>query len=246
MGNAYFVAGRRTILGLTAAFAFQPMQRAVADVPPSTRRILVVGDSQAQGLAAGLHRGARHGNWGRILDDAKPGTGLVSLAAYDWPASLPALLKTTQPDLAMLMFGANDGMPLRLETGKAVLFGNDAWKAAYRARATAIAQAVRQSGAKLVWVGNPIARDAEYSRNMQLINAIFADVTRAQGGSFVDIWLTVSDGAGNFAGYGANLAGVTERLRLDDGIHFTPAGYDILAAHVMRSVETTHLASIQK
>jgi hypothetical protein len=30
--------------------------------------------------------------------------------------------------------------------------------------------------------------------------------------------------------------GTTQRLRLDDGIHFTPGGYDLLAAKVMQAV----------
>ena len=245
-GKLYLSTERRAFLGFCAALATRPLHAAVAGDPVKTRTIEVLGDSQAQGLAAGLHRAARAARWAHVLNDAKPGTGLVAPSIFDWPGSLPGLLKSAHPDIAVLMFGANDCMSIRLPTGHAVAFGTGTWTETYRARATTIARAVKAAGARLIWVGNPIARDATYSHNMQVVNAIFADVVSREGGTFIDTWLTVSDGAGNYAGYGRSLAGATERLRLDDGIHFTPSGYDIIAARVMSNLQDTQLASTQK
>jgi hypothetical protein len=88
------------------------------------------------------------------------------------------------------------------------------------------------------WVGNPIAREEKYSRDMRILNALFADVVQAEGGVFIDIWLLVSEG-GQYAAHGPTLAGGVARMRLDDGIHFTPEGYDVVAAQVMRTVAAT-------
>ncbi len=246
VGKPYLLAERRAFLGLCAALATGPLQAATSGSPAKTRTIQVIGDSQAQGLAAGLHRAARTARWAHVLNDAKAGTGLVAPGIFDWPAAVPGMLKSAHPDVAVLMFGANDCMSIRLENGHAVAFGSPSWTSIYRARVTAIARAVKAAGARLIWVGNPIARDAAYSHNMQVVNAIFADVVGREGGTFIDIWLAVSDGAGNYAGSGPTLAGVTERLRLDDGIHFTPSGYDIIAARVMSSLQDTQIASTQK
>jgi hypothetical protein len=246
VGKLYLATERRSFLGFCAALAAGPVHAAVIGNPVKTRTLEVIGDSQAQGLAAGLHRAARGARSAHVLNDAKPGTGLVAPSIFDWPAAVPGLLKAAHPDVAVLMFGANDCMSIRLENGHAVAFGTSTWTDKYRQRATAIARAVKASGARLIWVGNPIARDATYSKNMQVVNAIFADVVSREGGTFIDTWLTVSDGSGNYAGYGRNLAGATERLRLDDGIHFTPSGYDIIAARVMSNLQDTQLASTQK
>jgi hypothetical protein len=122
-----------------------------------------------------------------------------------------------------------------------VPFRTDQWKDIYRLRAAAMLHALKEAGITVVWVSNPIARDATYSRDMQYINAIFAEAVAAEGGTYLDIWLSVSDGEGHYTGYGKTLSGATARLRLDDGIHFTPAGYDVLGAHVMQSITDMHL-----
>jgi len=246
MAPLHVTAPRRAALtaclGLLARVCGFPA-RAADPVKPCT--IMVIGDSQAQGLAAGLHRAARSLAWAHVLNDAKAGTGLIAPETFDWPATLPGLITSAHPDVAVLMFGGNDRLPIKTGNGTTVAFRTDKWLAIYRPRAAALVHTLKAAGVKIIWVSNPIARDETYRNDMQYINAIFADVTNAEGGTYLDIWLTISDGAGNYAGYGKTLAGATARLRLDDGIHCTQAGYDILAARVMQSIGDLHLASAQ-
>jgi hypothetical protein len=218
---------------------------ALADDAVKQRIVMVVGDSQAQGLATGLHHAAREAGWAHVLNNAKPGTGLIAPQTFNWPAYLPGLIKTAHPDIAVMMFGANDRLPLQTESGTTVPFRTDAWRDIYKLRVTAMLHALKDAGVQIVWVSNPIAREANYSRDMQYINAIFAEAVAAEGGNYLDIWLSVSDGEGHYTGYGKTLSGATARLRLDDGIHFTPAGYDVLGAHVMQSLGDLHLAANQ-
>ena len=212
-----------------------------ADDPPAQKTIMVIGDSQAQGLATGLHHAARAAGTARVVNDAKPGSGLIAPATFNWPAHVPDLIKSVHPDMAVMMFGANDRLPLQTESGTTVPFRTDQWKDIYRLRASAMLHALKEAGITVVWVSNPIARDATYSRDMQYINAIFAEAVAAEGGKYLDIWLSISDGEGHYTGYGKTLSGATGRLRLDDGIHFTPAGYDVLGAHVLQSIADMHL-----
>jgi hypothetical protein len=216
-----------------------------ADDPAKQRTIMVIGDSQAQGLATGLHHAAREAGWARVLNDAKPGSGLIAPATFNWPAHVPELLKSIHPDMAVMMFGANDRLPLTTESGTTVPFRTDMWKDIYLLRVTAMLHALKEAGVKVVWVSNPIARDATYSRDMQYINAIFAEAVANEGAKYLDIWLSISDGNGHYAGYGKTLSGSTARLRLDDGIHFTPAGYDVLGASVLQSISDMHLLADQ-
>lgn len=222
---------RSVLLGLAAA----PIA-ARAAVPDTRRLILVIGDSQAQGLGSGIQRWARAAGTTRAVNAAKPGTGFVSLDPFDWSAAIPGLLAPATPDAVVMMIGGNDRLPIRLPDGQSLPFASDAWANVYRARVAQAVRAVRSVGIPLVWVGNPIARADAYSRDMQTINALFAEVVGAEGGTFVDIWLLVSED-GHYAAHGKSLGGFTVKLRLDDGIHFTPDGYDLVAARVMQAVD---------
>ena len=91
------------------------------------------------------------------------------------------------------------------------------------------------SGARLkvIWCGNPIARSPTYSADMSYINDIFADEVAHFGGEFLPLWTVIADNQGQFTAYGPDRSGVTERLRNDDGIHFTAAGYELIAERVI-------------
>jgi len=238
-----FISKLRGCVALAACLVAFCLPARADDALVKQRTIMVIGDSQAQGLAAGLHHAARSLGWARVLNDAKPGSGLIAPATFDWPAYVPKLIKEIHPDIAVMMFGGNDRLPLQTGDGTTVPFRTDTWKDIYRLRVVAMVHALREAGVQVIWVSNPIAREANYSNDMQYINAIFADVAAAEGATYIDIWLAVSDGSGHFAGYGKTLSGATARLRLDDGIHFTPAGYDVIGAKVMQSIGDLHLAS---
>ncbi len=57
------------------------------------------------------------------------------------------------------------------------------------------------------------------------------------GGDYIPLWTIIADDDGNYAAYGKALDGETKRLRQDDGIHFTPAGYDIIAVKIRTEID---------
>jgi hypothetical protein len=68
---------------------------------------------------------------------------------------------------------------------------------------------------------------------MKFINDIFAQEVARFGGTFLPLWTVIADNQGQYTAYGQDRAGVTERLRNDDGIHFTSAGYELIAERVI-------------
>ena len=73
---------RHLLFGATLS----PLLSRTARAAEPLSRILVVGNSQAQGLAAGLQRQFRgDGSW-RVIDRSRIATGLCSPTRYDWPA----------------------------------------------------------------------------------------------------------------------------------------------------------------
>ena len=225
--------------GLLAATAL-PLSAAHADTPPvadapAPRAIVVFGDSQAEGLAAGLRRVARQLPGTKIQNRTKAGTAISQVETYDWPA----VIQDYQPDptvtTAVLMFGGNDRVPMHPAAGPAIPFKAPAWNEAYQSRVAAILHSLADKKLHTIWVSQPICREAKYSADMAYLNTIFRGEAASCNATYLDIWTAIADGD-QFAAYGKTLDGATARLRLDDGIHFTPSGYDILASKVMRAI----------
>jgi hypothetical protein len=59
----------------------------------------------------------------------------------------------------------------------------------------------------------------------------------AAGADWFPSWSLFTDDEGNFAPYGKGTDGVTTRLRADDGVHLTSAGYDVLANALLPEIE---------
>src|SRR5579872_804547 len=102
--------GRRAVMrGLAFWLVLNGLARGVRAFDGPVR-VLVLGDSQAQGLAGGVQRLLRRDRRFRVLDRSKIGTGLLS-RAYDWPSAVREIPGTDHPDIALVMFGANDRPP---------------------------------------------------------------------------------------------------------------------------------------
>jgi hypothetical protein len=207
--------------------------------PPTA--VVVFGDSQAQGLAGGLQRAARRVPGWKVENRTKPGTAISQAGNYDWPAAIAAYKPDGRVTTAVLMFGGNDRLPIREASGGVIPFRSQAWHDEYRARVVAILRSLSADKLRIIWVADPICRDETYSVDMAYLNGVYRDVLAGSGATYLDIWTAIADPSGKFAAYGPGLDGTMQRLRLDDGIHFTPGGYDILAAKVMQAVTNAPL-----
>jgi hypothetical protein len=196
------------------------------------KRVVVFGDSQAQGVAGGLQRVLIDDPRYKVLNRSHPGAALVH-SENEWLGPITGFVDKDKAQIAVVMFGANDRLDLRDEDGKYVHFRTDEWRAAYARRADRILTTLSSARLKIVWCGNPIARSPQYSADMSYINDIFAGEVAHFGGEFLPLWTVIADNQGQFTAYGPDRSGVTERLRNDDGIHFTAAGYELIAERVI-------------
>lgn len=222
--------GRRALLAGLGASAVP-----ASAVPASSAlRVLVIGDSQAQGLAGGLLRMYRRDRRARVTDRSKISTGLSSTTSYDWPATVHQLVGEHE-DVSLALFGANDRPPFRasLPANAARL---DAWSAAYADRVRDIMETLLTAQSRVVWVGHPIVRDAQWADDIRLLNDIFAEAAEDTGAIWAPLWNVFAD-KGDYSPYGNGVDGVVTRLRADDGVHLTPAGYDVAANYLRPMIE---------
>ena len=230
-----FVIGRRgRWVGVAGLVAFWCVigATAFADDDATVRRVVVFGDSQAQGLAGGLQRVLIDDPRYKVLNRTHPGAALVH-AESEWLGPIENFTDKDKANIAVVMFGANDRLDMRDDDSQYLHFRTDDWRAAYTKRVDRILTALTGGGLKIIWCGNPIARSPTYSADMGYINEIYSDEVAHFGGEFLPLWTVIADNKGQFTAYGPDRSGVTERLRNDDGIHFTAAGYELIAERVI-------------
>ncbi|HKS88914.1 MAG TPA: DUF459 domain-containing protein [Stellaceae bacterium] len=215
---------------------------ASADEPTAPTTIVVFGDSQAAGLARGLQRVLVEDDRYRILNRTHAGAALVH-GDKEWLAPVQRFTQAEKADIAIVMLGANDRIDMRGEDGGYLRFRSDDWRAAYAARADKILSLLADAKLKVMWCGNPIARSPAYSEDMSYINDIYAGETAKFGARFVPLWSVVADDQGRYAAYGKDRDGTTERMRADDGIHFTAAGYELIAEKILGLLSSSAAAT---
>jgi hypothetical protein len=205
-----------------------------AESPPTT--VEVVGDSQAQGLAGALERLFLRSPQFHVLDRSKISTGISLHAGFDWPQQAKTLAAAHNADVVVIMFGANDRPTIRrgLEVDPTL---RDEFRQTYGERAREIIRAFRGTGSEVIWVGHPVVRDNVYTEDMQLLNAIYKSAAADEGARWVPTWAMFTTPDGGFTPYGKGIDGMTQRLRADDGVHFTPAGYDVVATRLEPLIE---------
>ena len=176
----------------------------------------------------------RHETSCRVVDRSRISTGLVSPTRFDWPGSIAGIAEAERGAIAIVMFGANDRPPIspnNRETSPAAV----AFRGSYGAHIRAMAAGLEKYCAAVIWVGHPIVRDPAYSEDMAFLNRLYA--SQAIGADWFPSWPLFMDDDGNYTAYGKGIDGPSTRLRADDGVHLTPAGYDVLAKAVLPVID---------
>jgi hypothetical protein len=173
--------------------------------------------------------------------DGHVATGLARPEVFNWPAYLNDVINTQAPDTMVLTIGSNDDQSLTGEGGGAS-FGSQEWQDEYRRRVGGLMdQVTGASKTKLFWVGIPLVRNGARIEGYTLINDIARSEAAKRRGkvTFVDTFPVLADANGAYADYLLNADGTVVQVRAGDGIHFTRAGGDRIAAAVMGAMYDT-------
>ncbi len=199
---------------------------------PRIMNVVILGDSLGDGLWAGLYRELKADGRFNITKRSRVSTGFVRRDYYDWNAAVEDVLDEEQVDIAIIMIGTNDRQVLVDDEGRRHSLRTPGWEAAYKDRIDRFTASLMERGVLVYWVGLPVMRSPRFGRDMQYFNSIYEDRAAANGIPFIPTWNDLADGAGAYSAYGEDTRGRRRLLRADDGIHFTLAGYRVLAAVV--------------
>jgi uncharacterized protein len=196
--------------------------------------IAVIGDSLTEQLGPAIvDRTSRPGVPANTTHDFTYSSGLTRPDFYDWPARAAQLAEQADPDLWIVMVGANDAQDLRDADGRFRSIGSDEWEDIYRQRIGVLMDQLTQEGRAVIWVGQPIMRSTTFDESMEYVSSLYE---REAGTrplvSYVDARAVFSTPDGAYADYLPAGAGQLAEMRLSDGIHLTRAGAQRLAEQI--------------
>lgn len=236
-------AGTLSRRALLSALATMPLATRPGWSAADEIRIAFIGDSLSDGMWGGATRlvsqEACLGQRVRLGRFAENGTGLTRPAKYDWVTEGKAVVAKFKPTISVVSLGLNDRQSI-VDTSRARFdLGTPGWRTRYLELSQALARNLEASDAGVLWIGLPVLRDKQAQDDATEKNAIFADAIRQMGDPkvrFVEPWRQNSTGPDAFQPYGHDLRGAEVQIRATDGIHFTAAGYDVLAVHLFHEV----------
>ena len=202
-------------------------------------RVWVAGDSLAEVPGQGLERLA-----GASLDvvgvESRLSTGLARPDLYNWYSRIPVATKQDRVKVAIFSFGADDahdymtGVPEGKTIGP---LGSPTWNAEYRRRVDGVTRELAARGIYVVWLGLPIPDGPGFKYSFPIVNRILEGVAKAHplSSTYVDTWHLLDDAHGRYTPY-LRVHGKLTLMRLPDGVHYTAAAGDLVAAQVLKQL----------
>jgi hypothetical protein len=196
-------------------------------------RVLIIGDSLGIDMGGPLQNDLANTGVAVAALDARESTGLTRPDYFNWPVQLQADLKATDPQVVVIMMGAND--PQDFLGPPDVPFSSPKWNVMYAARVAAFMQLAQSDGATVLWVGMPPMQNAGLSAAMSDINAVDQQQAALQRPAvdFISSWTLLGTAQGTYTPFITNSSGAVINVRTPDGTHLTPAGGEVLSQTVL-------------
>jgi hypothetical protein len=231
-----------------------PKKRAGPAVPLFTRghplQVWVAGDSLAEVPGLALERAVGDNSAIEVTGiESRLSTGLGRPDLYNWFTRFQQELRQ-RPNVALLSFGADDahdymtGVPPGRTIGP---LGSPSWIREYRRRVDGVTREFNRAGVYVVWLGAPIPRGPGFARGFRVVDSVLRSVVddHPRTSAYVDTWHMFATRHGRYADYLRQRDGQLVRMRADDGVHYEPAGGDLIADHLLaRLAAVFHLTPV--
>ncbi|MCC6303769.1 MAG: DUF459 domain-containing protein [Rhodobacteraceae bacterium] len=196
--------------------------------PERAVRLVVMGDSLADGLWGAMMRAFLRCTTVEVLRATAVSDGLARSDPGDWLGRYAPTPTSGETDIVVVQLGANDITSIRQGSRRAV-FGTPEWDTLYEARALALAEGLAATAARVFWLGLPVVGPERLEPAYRTVTALQAAGAGPAVARFVDIHTLTGFASGGFT-MNAEIDGSLRQLRAGDQIHFTEAGYDLVAA----------------
>jgi hypothetical protein len=171
--------------------------------------------------------------------DARESTGLTRPDYFNWPVELQGDIRTAQPQVVVIMMGAND--PQDFPGPPDVPYTSPRWNVLYAQRVSAFMQIAASGGATVIWVGMPSMQNPALSAKMSDVDAVDQQqaVRQKPPVDYISSWTLLGTPQGTYTPFITNASGKVINVRTPDGIHLTPAGGEVLSQRVINYLRGT-------
>ncbi|WP_269585523.1 SGNH/GDSL hydrolase family protein [Roseibium sp. Sym1] len=213
-----------------AAPKFETVQK-----DPDAGLILVVGDRMARGVADGLKFMLSEKPQIRVEPITDDKGGFTGETPPDWTTQVLSKIRGGDVKAVVVMIGHRD-LGKTFPGEPPIEFMTQEWLDTYRDKVAALVRVVRQEKKPLVWAGLPPTNDELVNADFTQLNSIFQGSAEDRRVRYVDIWDIFLAEDSTYSSYGPDVDGKNTRLRTNDRIGFTWAGYQKVAFFVEREL----------
>jgi hypothetical protein len=201
-------------------------------------RVLIVGDSIGTDLGDALQPDLANTGVVSAALDGRVSTGLTRPDYFNWPAELTADLKSQNPQVVVVMIGANDAQDFLGPPD--VPYTSTQWNTLYSQRVAQFMQIAGSTGATVVWVGMPPMQNPGLNAQMSDVNAVVQQQAVKANPPVVYLSTdhTLGTAQGGYTPFVTNGAGQVVNVRTPDGTHVTPGGGQVLSQQVIAELQS--------
>jgi hypothetical protein len=218
-----------------------PVKRATRPAFTATKplRIWVAGDSLAEVPGQALER-VSDAAVSVVGVESRLSTGLARTDLYNWFIRIQEVPARLKPSVVVFSFGADDAHDY-MGGAHVGPFGSPSWIAEYRRRVDGVTRELNADGVYVVWLGLPIPDGPGFKKSFPVINAILESVAKrhARRATYVDTWHLLDDFHGRYTAY-LRVHGKLTLMRLPDGVHYTAAAGDLIAAQTLKQLRAVY------
>lgn len=210
--------------------------------PTNAARLVVVGDSLADGLWGAFYRRYTKCKDMEVVRLTAVSDGLAKTSPEDWLDRVEGAQR--EGDIFLVQLGTNDLTNIRDGRQRHVV-GSPEWTETYTSRIAALAEGLQAKGKAVFWFGLPIVGRSDIRDDLDALTAMQATALAETGVTYVDVYERSKFGSGDYT-LAATVDGATQKVRADDRVHFTTVGYELVAEAVLNDLETLLVAEDQK
>jgi hypothetical protein len=208
----------------------------------ATYRILIIGDSYMAlggGIGNPLEKDLLSFKDVAVYRFGKVSSGLSQPTYFNWNQKAQEMISQYNPNVAIIMIGANDNQNLRTAEGKIIWYGNPGWSEEYAGRVSNFLKIFEENNITVFWVSQPIMRDKKFSDAMKNLNSVDEnEIKNHKNAYFISIWNLLADSQGNYTDYLPDASGKLKLARVWDGIHVHYFAGGIVSQEIIKQIKT--------
>ena len=192
----------------------------------SISSIALVGDSMmAVSVAPNLNRELKKIGIPKVIQAYRSGTGLSRPDYFNWMVEYPKFLAGQSPQIVVCAIGANDAQGFQVGN-RVYQFGTPEWNEEYGKRLENFLNLIQANNAYVYWLVLPRMRSPGFDGRIQALNQVVQNkLGHRRRFQFIRANEMVTPNSPNeYAEYTKDLKQNLEKIRGDDGIHFSDAG----------------------